>query len=190
MINPFFKQGQPRARSAGFTLIEVLVAIGIMSILMVLSAFALRSYWFVQSLEGATDELVTQLRESQSDSISQAFPRVFGLRFLPNNSGYRLLTYDPTQAAGSRCSSRDRPLTSGLFNAPVTIRTVALNSTTGPEFTTCRDEGDITSTDTDKVIFFYARGTATGGSITLEQVNSGRVETVTVAIPTGRVTRT
>lgn len=189
MINPFFKQGQPRARSAGFTLIEVLVAIGIMSILMVLSAFALRTYWFVQSLEGATDELVTQLRESQSDSISQAFPRVFGLRFLPNDSGYRLLTYDPTQAAGSRCSSRDRPLTAGLFNAAVTIKTVAVtNTTTAPEFTTCRDEGDIAATD--QVIFFYARGTATGGSITLEQPNSGRVETVTVAVPTGRVTRT
>ncbi len=189
MVNPRLKTRRASLGPGGFTLIEVLTALGIISILMVLSAFALRSYWFVQTLEGTTDELVTQLRESQSDSISQAFPRVFGVRFAPAESSYRLITYDPTQAVGSRCTSRERPLTSGMFNANVTIKTVTItNNTTAAEFATCRDEGDIGPTD--KVIFFYARGTATGGSITLEQPNSGRVETVTVAVATGRVTRT
>lgn len=174
-------------RDQGFTLIELLVAMTIMAVLLGLSAAPLRTFWLTQSLEGAADGMVTQLRKQQEDSVSQAFPRVFGARFVEGSADWTLVRYDPAAAPGNPvCSFEPRSFApDGVFSGKIVIKAVTL--TTDPsgkaEFAACASAGD-------KVIFFYPRGTSTGGSITLEQPSLGREEIVTVGVATGRVDRT
>lgn len=183
-------------REEGFTLIELMVAISIGAILMTLSATALRTYWFVQALDGATDETVTQLRELQEDAVSQSFPLVFGARFVSGATSWNLVTYNPNGGAEGpgdnppgRCALRSVPFDTGVFNAGIEIASSSVvNDPLASEYSACVSESDIV--DGDDVIWFYARGTATGGSVVIEHPVSGRRETVTVGTATGRVTRT
>jgi type II secretory pathway pseudopilin PulG len=166
-------------------LIELLVTMTIVAALLGLSARPLRHFWLVQSLEGATDAAVTQLREQQEDSVSQAYPRIFGARFTAGSAEWTLFRYDPNAVAPApTCTSESRSFAGGTFGGNVIVKSVAVtNDSAAAEYTNCASAGD-------KVIFFYPRGSSTGGSIVLEQPNIGLEETVSVSVATGRVTRT
>lgn len=168
-------------RDEGFTLIELLTGMLITTMLLGLAVVPLRSYWFVQSINAAADEVVTQLREQQEDAVSEAHPLVFGARFVAGASNYTLYRYDPNTGGGT-CSSETRSLDSGVFNAGVQVKTVTVtNNPLLAEHIACR------SASTDKIIFFYPRGTSTGGTIVLEQPTSGKQKTINVSVATGRV---
>jgi prepilin-type N-terminal cleavage/methylation domain-containing protein len=173
------------ASDAGFSLIELLTTVLITSLLLGLAALPLRNFWFAQSLDGGTDAIVTELRKLQEDAASESHPLVFGARFVVGANSWTVFRYDPT-AAGVKCTSQQHALNSSpIFNAPVKVKTITLstdNSGTG-EFTQCATAGD-------KVIFLYARGTSTGGTIVVEQPNTGKTKTISISVLTGRVTRT
>lgn len=170
----------------GFTFIELMVAIGIVAVLMTLSASALRTYWFVQSLESATDEVTTQLRRLQARSTSESHPLVYGARFRHGSSGWSVVRYDP--ATGTCSEVETKSLDSGVFSAGAKIssNTSLTSFSTTNETTVCRSN---LSAPTDAFAFFYARGSATAGQVTVDQPQIGRTRTVTVAAITGRVTR-
>lgn len=190
---------EPRLGSAGFTLIEALTAIAILGIVLTLSAGALRHFWLVQSLDSATNEVVTQLRQLQEQAISENYPRVYGARFRKGTSEWASIRFDPgtnPDTSDDTCTQvRSRSFGSGVFSAAVTVGS-ATDFAASSEATFCstnlRDTANnlITVTVNDEFAFFYAKGSAVSGSVTLEQTTLGRAGVVTVAPLTGRVTRT
>lgn len=170
----------------GYTLIEVLVVLALGAILLTLSAGALRNFWFVQSLEGATSEVTTQLRRIQVRTTSESNPLVYGARFRFGSSEWGVVRYDPN---GGTCTEVEtKSLDTGVFSAGARIsgNTSLTTFSTTNETTTCRTA---LSAPDDQFAFFYARGSATAGQVTVEQPQLGRIRTVTVAAITGRVTR-
>lgn len=178
----------PIRAEGGFTLVELLTALGLLAIVLGLAVVPMRSFWFAQALDGAADTIVTQLREQQQDAVSEAHPRVFGAIFVEGASQWTLVRYDPDPDPGvtgepAVCTRESRDLQGGPFSAAVRVKTVAVtNDTSSAEYTTCASGGE-------KVIFFYARGTSTGGTVVIEQPQSAREKTITVSVATGRVTR-
>jgi prepilin-type N-terminal cleavage/methylation domain-containing protein len=167
-------------REAGFTLIEMLVAMALSAILLTLGASALRNYWFVRSLHGAQDQSVTQLRDLQARVVSESHPLVFGLRFEPGQSDYSIVEYRPaTTTSAEKCTETDQSFDSG-----VVVKSAAFSTASG---ITAFCKGALGAA-TSQFVFFFARGTATEGNLVLEQPHlAGKSVKVTVTPITGRV---
>jgi prepilin-type N-terminal cleavage/methylation domain-containing protein len=166
-------------RQEGFTLIELLVAMALSAILMTLGAMALRTYWWNRSLTGGADQIVTQVRELQERVVAETHPLVYGARFTPSDETWGLVRYDPEAGTCTQYSTLS-------LDAAVYVSAVEFDA--DPEVTGfCRSA---LGSATDQFVFFYARGNATRGSVTLRHDGLGRSETITVAGVTGRAERT
>lgn len=166
-------------REQGFTLIEVLVVIGLMAIVFTLSAQALRTYWLNQSLHGSATTVQTQLRQLQAQVESESHPIVYGAWFNPNNSGsWGLLKFDPTAGASGTCSTTG----TRTFDTGVQVSAASFPSDGGT--TLCRTASGVA---TAQIVFFYARGDSNGGSLTLRQPALNKTQVLTVNSVTGRV---
>lgn len=175
---------ETRARGqAGFTLVELLTAFMLLTIVVTLTVAALRHYWFVQSLEGGKDEVVTQLRGLQQRVISETFPLVYGARFTPNRSSWQHVQFNPDDGTCDKVQEGD--LDGGQFSGDVRIESSSFDTYTsgGTDVSELCREG----IDDAEVVFFFARGTATEGEITLVQPRLDRRKTVCISGPTGRV---
>lgn len=166
---------------SGFTLIEVLVVIGISVLLMTLAAGAMRHYWFVNALDSSTDEVVTQLRNVQQRVGAESHPVVYGVRFKPDTTDWGVVQYDSRKAT-DKCTTEE---TQG-FETGVEIETVSFSGASTDESIACTSALG----GTNSFVFFYARGSATGGTIKLTSDLLGSSNVVTVTPITGRVTRT
>lgn len=178
-------------REKGFTLIELLVAMSLTAVLLTLGAASVRQFWMVQALQGAVDEVSSQLKRAQSRSVSES-RFVYGAWFERGSSQWRLVRFDaadPTTAADDMCAAEPtRPLATGMFSTSVRISADAA-ATTFPdshETTVCRSKLSATAS-AHQFVFFYARGTATPGKVTIEQPSLGRSRTIDVSGLTGRV---
>jgi hypothetical protein len=158
----------------------MLVVILISTILLALGASALRHYWLTQALSGATRQLVSQLRQLQQRTDAESHPIVYGARFTVGTSDYALIRYDPKDASvttDDECSL----LETRSFEAGVRISAASFDPAPGLVMSKCPGSAQ-------PFTFFYARGTATEGSVTLTHPVTGRSSTVTVLPLTGRVT--
>jgi prepilin-type N-terminal cleavage/methylation domain-containing protein len=174
-------------KEEGFTLIELLVVMIISAILLTLGAAAIRHYWFVQALEGSTDSVVTQMRQAQQQAESESHPLVYGVWFISvgDSARWGTLQYDPAMASPCTEIGKRR------FETGVHISSVSFDVDT-TRTTACRTAlgaAGIPSSGSAQIAFFYARGTATPGSITLEQTHLGRSNELTVTGITGRVSK-
>lgn len=167
----------------GFTLLEILVALALAAILVTFSAGALRHFWLVRSLSGSADEVITQLRSTQENAVSESYPVVYGVRFDVGESDWYVVRYDPVNAGAGddTCTIvESHTLRNGVevseasFLPDATI-TPFCSSTTGAPASA-------------SFVFFYPRGNATSGSVVLEQMRLGRTSEIEVAALTGRVT--
>ena len=167
-------------QESGFTLIELLAVVTLTAILMTIGASAVRRFWFVQSLSGAQNEVVTQLRDMQQEARATE-PKVYGARFWFGESDWELISYDRAQPVGQRCEQHVRPR---QFNTGVVV-------TAATTFEDPLPSGEMSQClkGADEMIFFYARGSATPGSITVYQPNIDRSLRVCVTGLTGRVSR-
>lgn len=171
----------PLRRQDGFTINELLVTLAIVTLVFGLSATALRQFWLTRSLQGAADEVVTQLRQLQEEAISQSHPQVFGAVFRAGSSNWELIEYDPTGGGSGTASCTEEG--TRTFEGPQ-VSAVDFGTAPSDVATTCSIAGG------EEVVLFYARGTATAGSLTLVHPSiSGRSRTVTVTPLTGRVTQ-
>jgi prepilin-type N-terminal cleavage/methylation domain-containing protein len=165
----------------GFTLIEVLVAMALASILMTLGAFALRSYWINRSLEGSRAEVGSTMRQLQQQSVSESHPLVFGVRFTPGSgptsatTEWATLKYNPN-SSGPKC----QVLQTNTFSTRVYVSAASFSPTS-------LDVSNCTSGSGHAFVWFYARGTATAGSLTLSQPELDRELDVTVSGLTSRI---
>ena len=175
-----------RRDHSGFTLIELLAVMSLMAILMTLGATAARRFWFQRSLSGGQNELVTQLRDQQQEARTTN-PKVYGARFWYGTPDWELISFDRTKAPGQACEQHVSPR---RFGTGVVI----VGSTfADPVFPPPPNPADPAFTmsaclkGADDLVFFYARGNATPGGITLRQTNIDRTVRVCVTGMTGRV---
>ena len=176
----------------GYTLVEVLVATVLIGILVTLGASGLRQYALGQALDGATDEVVAQLRQLQARVVSESHPLVYGARFRKGTPEYAMIVYDPRAISPTPQCTQDggvRLLDTGSFGLPVRVSHSATSVPDSPEATICRASLPGITSD-DVFVFFYARGTATPGTIRVEQPALGRWHDVALNGLTGRVERT
>lgn len=171
-------------REDGFSLIELLTVVTLVAILFTLGAFAVRHFWLVRSLEGGKDEMATQLRQLQQRVGAASNPLVFGARFENGSSEYQLIQYDTTDPLV--CNPiQQRNFTPNLeFDAGVVVESAVFTnySSDGNDVTDICKDGTY-----DDVVFFFAKGSATPGRITVSQPILDRELTICVQGITGRV---
>lgn len=175
----------------GFTLIETLAVLALVAILFTLGAFALRRFWQNRSLSGGANSVVVQLGSLAEKTRAESHPVVYGAAFEPGTSEYQLVSYQvPTPSTPADCIS----LRTESFDAGVVIEDASFvgafdadegdpdREHTGPTGV-CRD-----ALGSDhQFAFFFARGTATAGDITLRLPALDKCRIVTVNGLTGRV---
>lgn len=181
----------------GFTLIELLVTMGLVSVVLTLSAFAFRQFWYVQALEGARDEVVSQLRQRQEQAVSESHPLVFAARFNEGTSEWALVEYSPDDPATVANEQSCIEVETLRFSSGVRLADVAVASS--PEATWCAGNllyagalggGAVPGRETSEYVMFYPRGTATSATITLNRPTVNHTRTVEVLPITGRVNAT
>lgn len=172
-----------RSDERGFTLIEMLTAVSLLGLLMVLGAGAFQRYAHRQSLDAGTDRVVGELRALQQRVVSESNPLVYGARIVDGSGALELVRFNPNQAIGSQCAIVETvELTGGLFSSPVQLQAASFSD--GEPVPTCTTE-----LGAAEYVFFYARGTATAGTVQVFQPNISDLETITVTDLTARVTR-
>lgn len=167
----------------GFTLIELLVAVSIVSLLLTLSASALRIFWLQQGLDGAANDARVEMRRLQQRAESESHPLVYGAWFVQDSSSWGVVRYS---ASTGNCSLIDRL----SFDAGVIVSAVTGLDSPSSLISACRsalDAAGVPSASSARMAFFYARGTANQGSVTVLQPSLRRTETVQVTPLTGRV---
>lgn len=179
---------------SGFSLIELLVVMVLSSILMTLGAFAIRHFWFVRSLEGGTDGVVSQLRSIQQSAVAESNPVVHGAAFVEGTPDWALVRYLP--AAGPPPAPQATCTVTGTrrLDARVIFSSAQFSGTpagldVADAFAVCSLDPLVAGATENDFVFFLARGTARPGTVTLLQQNLGRSRTVTVAGLTARVSR-
>lgn len=172
-------------REDGFTLIELLTVMALTAVLLTLSAIAVRHFMFVQALSTSTDSVTTQMRQAQQQAESESHPLVYGVWFVNvgDSARWGTLQYDPAKASpcteiGKRRFERGVAVESASFTVDP-VRT--------PVCKTALGSAGIADAGSAQIAFFYARGTATPGSLTLEQTVLDRSTTLDVTGITGRV---
>lgn len=144
----------------GFTLIELMVVMGIIGILMTLTSYAIFSYWRAQQLSGATQQIITDLRDAQVRAQSEV--RTYRVQFDVDNERYRI-----TRCEGNDCTD---PLSFAV------VQTIQMEN--GIDISTASFTYGTTSDGTS--VYFQPRGVSSNGSVVIRstRLNQDRVITI------------
>jgi prepilin-type N-terminal cleavage/methylation domain-containing protein len=157
------RRGRHHGGDAGFTLIELLVVMVVMGVLMALAIPSWSHYQNKQDYLGSARTVVAELRQVQLQAVAQE------------------TTYRVDFTVGGRTLTEYRCDTS-----PCTLtKTVTLPGTaakfSSPSFTTNLGAASTSA-------YFYARGTASDGTVTLTRTNTGgQTYVINIEGLTGRV---
>ena len=171
-----------KKREHGYTLIEMLATLSVSAILLTLGASALRTYWLTQSLETAEAETVAQMRNLQERAVSESNPRVYGMRFRVGTSEWGLILFNGGSDPGISddvCNQLEIHEFDGV--------TIEAASFAAAPVVTSKCSSEAWATTSDRFVFFYPRGTATAGEVTLHQPSVNKRTEVEVSAMTGRV---
>jgi prepilin-type N-terminal cleavage/methylation domain-containing protein len=173
----------PIQREGGFSLIELLAAMVLLGIMLSLGAAALKTFWLRRALDGSTKQVTAQLRQLQQRAVAESHPLVYGARFTEGSDNYTLLKYNPADATPPICTEMT---TLTLEDGVQVAAGTSFTSSPYISFSECGTAGA-----GDHFVFFFARGTATGGSLKLthEGLEGTTRNTTTISVTnlTGRV---
>ena len=161
-------------------MVELMAVTLIGAILLGLGAAALRNYTRSKALQGARDATVTQLRTAQQRSVTEGYPRAYGVRFLKGGTRWDLVRYDA--AAGTCAVVESHVLSDGVTVSGSGTVTDFPDSAAA---TACGGAAPNGSSSFE-VALFFARGSATAGQVTFELAGSSTTRTVRVNGATGR----
>lgn len=169
----------------GFTVLELVSVMALLSVVLTLGGTGFRHYWLLHSLESAQSDVATQLRQVQARVASESHPYIYGARFTPGSATWSLLKYN--QGSDRLSTSDDSCATDGSPRTLPGAETVGPPSSVfspaqGVDFSKC---GGAHSSDV--FVMFYAKGTATGGKLTLRSPALGRTREIVVSALTSRV---
>ena len=154
----------PEEPTLGFTLIELVTAMAILAVLSALSFPTWTNFQSKQRLSGGTRDVVSLLRHAQASAVANA--TTVKVDIAPDGTSvteYLLNTSSVYVQTGKVA------LASGI-----TVSAYSFTARTGGASASA---------------FFYSRGTATGGTLTLRRTE-GSTRTVTIEGVTGRVSYT
>ena len=184
----------PRERQGGFTLIELMVAMALLSIIVVMGAFAARQFWFQRALLTGQDQIAVQLRALQQRAISEGVSgRYHGAWFDPDTSAWGTVRYQAGTCTSTGLQSLDAGVEVDSISAATTAAEVNFASPTDIA-ATCRTQLSQVPNGTDVgFVWFLQRGVATdttGNHIQIIQPRrDDRTMQVRVLGLTGRVER-
>lgn len=164
-------------KESGFTVVELMAAMAIGALLLTLSAGALRDYTRGKALAGARDRVVTQLRHAQQRTFAEGYPKAYGVRFLKGGQRWDLVRYD---ASTGGCAVVE----SNVFDNTVEIAATGTDFPDGGAAAAC---AGLAPAGSYEVVLFYARGTASAGTVKLDLDESPKTRSVQVDAATGRV---
>jgi prepilin-type N-terminal cleavage/methylation domain-containing protein len=166
----------------GFTLIEVLTTLALTGILLAMGGIAARQFWMNRALSGGAETVITQMRTTQEKASSESFPLVYGVRFDPGTAKWWVVKYDPVNPGpgDDQCTT----IETHNFDTGVTITAASFDP--DPTITAfCKTK--LSAPADNAIAFFYPKGNATPGSVTLRQPTIDKTRTIEVAGITGRV---
>jgi prepilin-type N-terminal cleavage/methylation domain-containing protein len=170
-------------QEGGFSLIELLATMALLAIMLTLGAFALKTYWMRRALDGSTKQVTAQLRQLQQRAVAESHPLIYGARFTMGSDTYTLLRYNPSDPTPPLCTEMN---TLALEDGVEVAAGTTFASSPYISLSECGSVGT-----GDHFVFFFARGTATGGTLRLTHEGLGRTsrDTTTISVTnlTGRV---
>lgn len=170
------RPGTSLSGSAGFTLVELLVAMVLFGLTATMGAWGLRAYQNAQDQRGSADAVASALRNAAERAQSEG--RTYCVSFDTDRS-WSVWRYscDPTWTSGTASAlrvSQDQRVHGGqvvlggfTFAAGVGVGSCPAGA--------------------GRCAYFYPRGTANGGSLTVGRAGAGTVDTVTLEGLTSRV---
>lgn len=165
----------------GFTIVELLATCLIIMVAVTLGVSGIRHFWRMQGLRGGMEQVVSELRGQQQEAGSQSHPYVWGTWFKSGSNRWGVVK-------GNVKTGSCQVLSRRTFDAGVTISSASFaDIDTFGLSANCSAAAESGA----EVALFLARGTATGGSVSLTQpdVSGGAPRTVSVSPITGRVTQ-
>ena len=104
----FCNLANARTKSAGFTLLELLLTIAILAVVAIFGSINLINYYSRQNLNLTVDEIIAFLRDAQNRSITQESGDQWGVHFSNTTSTKNFqLFHGPDFASGTLAMSRD-----------------------------------------------------------------------------------
>jgi len=182
-------------REHGFTLVELLATLALVSVLLTLGVTALRYFWLGQTLTRERDQIFSNLRGIQQQVVSESNPFVFGAWLKEStpttddgSDQWGTFRYSPGSPATCTSTGLHR-MGGGVHVTSASFDDTLATGAVGPMETACLDQIPAAA-GADEFIFFLARGMATSGCVTLRQHNRD-MDDVAVAVSalTGRVER-
>lgn len=148
---------------AGFTMLEVMVTIGISTVLMTMAVVGFRGWSNSLDHEGTANRIQAVLRDAQQRSVTEG--SLICVRFSTTDDSWTVLR--------GRCADATTQISKDTVEAGgVEIATPSFTSSAG---------------DPEAGVTFFPRGTATPGSVKVTRNGTSKVWTVKVEGLTGRV---
>lgn len=159
----------PQGDDAGFTLLEILVALSIMGLLTGLAVGPFRAYEHASQEQGSVRDVVSLLRNTQERAVSEA--RTYCVSFNVSSRSYTLGRPSNPALIPLQCDT--------VVRGPFTLRSqITFESVT------------FTSASGSNIVFFTPRGSATPGNAVIRRPDGSKKYTVSVEGLTARVSST
>jgi prepilin-type N-terminal cleavage/methylation domain-containing protein len=155
----------PSRRDSGFTLIEMMVVVGLVSLLAALGVGAWKSWTIAHAQQGAATDLQTILRQTQVRAVTEG--QNFCVKFDTTANSYTVYRY--------ACAPTGNVKVGGPYNlgdARLQLSNVVFDSV---------------APATNTQLTFKASGTATPGGLQVTRTGSTKIYTLDVEGLTGRV---
>ena len=155
----------PTRRDSGFTLIEMMVVVGLVSLLAALGVGAWKQWTVAHAQVGAVTDLQTILRQTQVRAVTEGY--AFCVKFDTTTQTYTVYRY--------ACAPTGNVKVSGPFNlGDSRVRLTAVNFTA-------------VAPATSSEVTFRASGSASPGGLNVTRIGSTKTYSIAVEGLTGRV---